>query len=118
MKLPGHIKSFVEGELRQHRINKINLDRLKQEKQDIYHRTRQPTQAPVRGSHPGDPTLSAAVMLEKSEGQIKYYETRIAKVEMGLAMCTDQERLLLECRYMGAYEPTNEKDQSHHVLNE
>lgn len=109
MKLPGHIKNFVEGELRQYRINKINLEQLKAEKQDIYHRTRQPKGEPVQGSHPGDPTFSAAVVLEKTEGLIRYYETRIAKVDLGLSMCTDAEKRLLDCRYMGAYEPTNEE---------
>lgn len=109
MKLPRHIKRFVEEELRQYRIHKINLEHLMGEKDDIYNRTRQPTAEPVRGSHPGDPTYTAAVMLEKTEGLIRYYETRIAKIDLGLSMCTDAERELLEYRYMSAYEPTDEE---------
>lgn len=109
MRIPGHVKGFIIGELRTYRENKIELKKLKKEKEDIYHRVHQPTREPVKGSHPGDPTYSKVVQLEKTDAMIIYLERRVAIIETGLAMCTEEERKLLEYRYMQECEPTNEQ---------
>ena len=107
MQIPGHVKGFIVGELRTYRENKIQLEKLKKDKEDIYHRSRQPAREPVMGSHSGDPTYSKVVQLEKTDAMIIYLERRVAIIEAGLAMCTEEERKLLEYRYMQEYEPTN-----------
>lgn len=109
MQIPGHVKGFIIGELRTYRENKIQLEKLKKDKEDIYYRSRQPAREPVMGSHSGDPTYSKVVQLEKTDAMIIYLERRVAIIEAGLAMCTEEERKLLEYRYMGEYEPTNEQ---------
>lgn len=109
MQIPGHVKGFIVGELRTYRENKIQLEKLKKDKEDIYHRTRQPAREPVMGSHSGDPTYSKVVQLERTDAMIIYLERRVAIIEAGLAMCAEEERKLLEYRYMGEYEPTNEQ---------
>ena len=109
MRLPGHVRAFVEGELRQHRVNKISLHRLKRERDDIYHRTRQPNREQVKGSHSGDPISAAVIMAEKTDRMIDAYELRVTKVEAGLEMCTVSERRILQARYMEEYEPTDEE---------
>lgn len=109
MQIPGHVKGFILGELRSYRENKIELEKLLKDKQDIYYRARQPAREPVMGSHSGDPTYSKVVQLEKTDAMIIYLERRVAIIEAGLAMCTEEERKLLEYRYMGEYEPTNEQ---------
>lgn len=107
--LPVHIKNYVEGELRAYNANKRALEQLKRERDEIYERTRQPQQGPVQGSHPGDPTASAAIILEKIDTQIAHLEKCIAKINHGLAICTELERKIIEMKYMGAYEPTHEE---------
>ena len=113
IKIPGHIRTFVEGELREYHALLAKARRLKQEKDDIYNRTRQPIGEPVKGSHSGDPTSSAAIMAEKIDRQIVQSEYRIAKVNAGLSECTAQERELVEIRYLQAYEPTDEEAMAH-----
>jgi hypothetical protein len=109
MKIPWEVKSLIISELRFYRGNKIHLEKLKKDKEDIYHRTYQPAEQPVKGSHSGDPTYSKVVQLQEIEEDIFYLEKRVRNVEAGLAMCTEEERKLLEYRYMQEYEPTNEE---------
>jgi hypothetical protein len=109
MQIPGHVKGFIIGELRSHRGNKVELEKLLKDKKDIYHRSRQPNDEPVKGSHSGDPTYSKVVQLERVERMIAYLERRISCVEDGLRICTPEEKKLLEYRYMQEYEPTNEE---------
>lgn len=108
-KIPWHVKVFVEGELRAYRENKIELEKLRNDRQDTYYRSRQRTDEPVQGSHSGDPTYSKVVQLERIEGMVVYLERRISCVDAGLKMCTREERELLESRYMGEYEPTDQE---------
>ena len=109
MQIPGHVKSFILGELRAYRESVKKLKRLKKDKEDIYQRSRQQMHEPVMGNHSGDPTYTKVVQLETIERKIIYLEHRVAIIETGLAMCTEEERILLEYRYMQEYEPTNEQ---------
>lgn len=109
MKIPWDVKSVIINELRAYRENKIQLEKLKKDKEDIYHRTRQPANEPVKGSHAGDPTYSKVAQLQEIEEAIFNLQRRIANVEAGLAMCMQEERRLMEYRYTGECEPTNEE---------
>ena len=109
MKIPWEVKSLIISELRFYRGNKIQLEKLKNDKEDIYHRTYQPAEQPVKGSHPGDPTYSKVVKLQEIEEDIFYLEKRVRNIETGLKACSKEERKLLEYRYMQEYEPTNEE---------
>ena len=47
MQIPRHVKGFIIEELRTYRENKIQLEKLKKDKEDIYHR-------PPTGQRAGD----------------------------------------------------------------
>jgi len=103
---PG-VRAYIEEELRSYRGLKAKVKQLQREKSDIYNRSRQLGDNQPRGSGPSDPTFKAAIRLEKLNRQIETIEKRIATTEAGLAVCTRDERKLLEARYMQDWEPTD-----------
>ena len=108
-KIPYHVKVYVEGELRIYRMLLAKLDQLKKDQEDIYQRHSQPKGEPVKGSHPGDPTATAALLLERNSEKIEEIEKRIKRIESGLWACADRQRELIEIKYFSAAEPSDEE---------
>src|SRR5690554_2230932 len=108
-RIPDHVKRYVEGELREYRTLKAELEQLKQDKADIYNRFNQPKGEPVKGSHPGDPTSAAAVRLETISRKAANIERKIKKIENGLDNCSTEEKKLIRFRYFSVHEPTDEE---------
>ena len=107
-RIPDHVKRYVEGELREYRTLKAELEQLKQDKADIYNRFNQPKWEPVKGSHPGDPTSAAAILLERDTKRMVAIEGRIKRIEAGLRVCTAKEKEIIELKYFSAAEPVDE----------
>lgn len=108
MSLPKKIQRRAEAELRAHRENIILLDIRKKDLEMSYSLSRRVGDEPVRGSHRSDPTSRAAVQAVMLKGEITKLEARIEKVKCGLRMCTKEEQEILEMRYMGRVEPTDQ----------
>lgn len=108
-RIPDHVKRYVEGELREYRTLKAELEQLKQDRADIYNRFNQPKWEPVKGSHPGDPTSAAAILLEQNSQRTAAIERRLKRMEAGLRACTTKERKLIETKYFNETEPSDDE---------
>jgi len=109
IKLPHHVKVFIENELREYKIKKAQLKQLKQDRQDIYYKSRQAVNISVQSGEPGDPTSAAGILAERTDQKIKDLEFWIGRIDSGLAACTERERKLIETRYFNPAEPTDEE---------
>ena len=105
--IPDHVRTYVEGELRAYRGLKAKMEQLKRDQEDIYHRSNQPRGEPVKGSHKGDPTATAAMLLERNSKEMNEIKKRIERIEAGLNACDKRQKELIEIKYFSVVEPSD-----------
>ena len=99
-KVPEHACFYVEQELSSYPIYKLALAQLELDLEDIINQYGQvPTDAVTSHTGPGDPVNMSALRALIIEEKIKYYLSRIRRIDSGLNLLTEKEKKIANRKY-------------------
>ena len=100
IKVPEHACFYVEQELSAYNAYKLAFAQLEQELEDVINQYGQvPTDALSSRNGPGDPVNLSALRAVMIEEKIKYYQTRIRRIESGIGLLSEFEKEIATRRY-------------------
>lgn len=109
LKIPEHVCFYVEKELYSYRAHKLAVAQLELDLEDIINLYGQiPTDQLSSSTDPGDPVSLSALRAFMIEEKIKYYMSRIRRVESGISILTDIEKEILTRKYFSESRYSNE----------
>lgn len=109
VKTPDHICFYIEHELSSYRVYKSAVAQLELDLEDIINLYGQAItdQLPANIA-PGDPVGLSAVRALIIEEKIRYYMSRIRRVESGMEILTNDEKEVLKLKYFSENRYSNE----------
>ncbi len=100
IKVPEHACFYVEQELSAYNAYKLALAHLEQDLEDVINQYGQvPTDALSSRNGPGDPVNLSALRALMIEEKIKYYQSRLRRIESGINLLTEVEKKIASRRY-------------------
>ncbi len=100
LRIPEHACFYVEQELSAYNAYKLALAQLEQDLEDVINQYGQvPTDALSSRNGPGDPVNLSALRAVMIEEKIKYYQTRIRRIESGISTLSEFEKEIATQKY-------------------
>lgn len=109
IRIPEHVCYYVEKELYSYKAHKLAVSQLELDLEDIINLYGQnPTDQLSLSTDPGDPVSLSALRAFMIEEKIKYYMSRIRRVESGISILTNTEKEILTRKYFSESRYSNE----------
>jgi hypothetical protein len=100
IRVPEHVCFYVEQELSSYPIYKVAIAQLEMDLEDLINQYGQ-VETDRLSSHndPGDPVKLSALRSLMIEEKIRYYMSRIRRIESGICLLTDAEKKIASRKY-------------------
>lgn len=109
LKIPDHVCFYIEQELSAYRVYKLALSQLELDLEDIINLYGQVlTDRLPSNLAPGDPVSLSALRALIIEEKIKYYTSRIRRIESGIDLLNRDEKEVLTRKYFSENRYSNE----------
>jgi hypothetical protein len=110
VRVPEHVCFYVEQELSSYPIYKAAIAQLELDLEDVINQYGQvATDRLSSRSDPGDPVNLSALRSLMIEEKIKYYMSRIRRVESGICLLTDAEKEIATRKYFSEDRYSNDE---------
>ncbi len=110
LRIPEHACFYVEQELSAYNAYRLALAHLEQDLEDVINQYGQvPTDAFSSRNGPGDPVNLSALRALMIEEKIKYYQTRVRRIESGIGSLSEFEKDIATRRYLNENCSSNEE---------
>lgn len=106
--LPKHTIRYIEDELRVYNTLKASIPIMEQDYLDILNKTRQFSMVPGNSGGNEDKLGNDATKLINIQNKSMDYARRVERIEMGIRLCTEDERKLITAKYFSGFDYRDE----------